>query len=453
MNKKPEEFYNRIKDQTVAVVGVGISNKPLIRLLLQNGAKVRAYDKKTQDKMGDIYDELSKLGVEFVLGEHYLDSVEEDIIFKTPGVRYDEPALLEAKKRGAWITSEMEVFFDICPATIIAITGSDGKTTTTTLVNEFLTADGKKTWLGGNIGKPLLPDCDKISADDYVVVELSSFQLHTMTKSPHIAVITNLSPNHLDYHRGYQEYIDAKTNIFTHQSSDDVVVLNSGNADTIALKDKTVGNVRTFSAYTDADFALVDGKVMYKGETLLDIADIKIPGMHNVENYMAAMAATVDIVDSSAYEKVAKSFGGVPHRIELVRELDGVKYYNSSIDSSPSRTQNTLKVFGNNVVMIAGGKDKGIPFDAVGNAIKEHVKTLILIGMTSNLIEAAVEKVDKDGKVKIIHATSYEDAVKTAHDSAAAGDVVLLSPASTSFDLFDNFEQRGNLYKELVNKL
>lgn len=453
MNGMLSEFCKRIYNKRVAVIGIGISNRPLIRFLLKHGAKVTACDKKTREQLGASYDELTALGVELRLGESYLDSLDEDIIFKTPGMRFDVAALTAARERGAWVTSEMEVFFDVCPAKIIAVTGSDGKTTTTTLIHKFLSEAGYKTRLGGNIGKPLLAECEQISEDEIIVLELSSFQLHTMRKSPDIAVITNITPNHLDVHKDYEEYIEAKKNIMLYQDSKSVLIINEGNAETKKLRNEAKGSVRSFSAYCDGDFRLVDGIICYKGEEILDSRKIKIPGMHNVENYMAAIAATYDLVDREVYLRVAQEFGGVEHRIELVRTLDGVRYYNSSIDSSPNRSLNTLRVFGDNVVMIAGGKDKGIPYDDIGPAVVEHVKVLVLIGMTSSKIEAAVRAAEGGDKVVILHANSYSEAVSLARENASEGDVVLLSPASTSFDMFNNFEERGNLFKELVNAL
>lgn len=451
MKSNIAEFCNKIKGKSVAVIGIGISNRPLIGFLIKHGAKVTAYDRKTAEELGEVYFELRALGVNFRLGEGYLDKIEEDIIFKTPGMRFDLPQLEAARARGAEVTSEMEVFFDLCPAKIIAVTGSDGKTTTTTLINEFLTCGGYKTRLGGNIGTPLLAECESISPDEVVVLELSSFQLHTMKSSPHIAVVTNITPNHLDVHKSYEEYIDAKKNIMLYQQPGDILIINEGNDITSALRKEARGEVRGFSAYKNADFMLSDGRITHGGEVLLNTAGIKIPGMHNVENYMTAIAATYGMVDKSVYERVACKFGGVEHRIELVRELDGVKYYNSSIDSSPNRSLNTLRVFGDNVVMIAGGKDKGIPYDDIGPAICEHVKELILIGKTADKIEDAV--CAAGGKMPITRAESYEEAVAKAHFAAKPGDVVLLSPASTSFDMFANFEERGRLFKKLVCEL
>lgn len=292
-----------------------------------------------------------------------------------------------------------------------------------------------------------------MTGDDYVILELSSFQLHTMKYSPEIGVITNLSPNHLDWHTDYDEYIDAKTNIFTHMSRDNRLVLNADNPDSAALLPLAHVNVRMFSKRLNSPICLKNGTIYAGGEPVLDIKDIKIPGMHNVENYMAAIAAVEGLVSRDVIVSVAKEFGGVPHRIELVRSLDGVRYYNSSIDSSPNRTINTLNVFPDKVIMIGGGKDKGIPYDALGTPLAEHVKVLILIGATSDKIEDALKATGRADEVEVIRASDYEDAVNTARAKASEGDVVLLSPASTSFDMFRNFEERGNLFKKIVNEL
>ena len=450
---KLEEFKQNIKGKNVTVIGIGISNLPLIKYLVSLGANVTARDKNSREWLGEKYTECERLGVKCILGEDYLDNITDDIIFKTPGLRFDVPELVKARENGAIVTSEMETFFEVCPSHIIAVTGSDGKTTTTTLIHKIMTKAGYKTWLGGNIGNPLLADTDKMSENDWVILELSSFQLHTMKKSPEIGVITNLSPNHLDWHKDYAEYIEAKTNIFTHMSRENTIVLNADNADCAALLPLAHEKVVMFARKKKATVWLDGDIIRYGSEEILNINDIKIPGMHNVENYMAAIAAVHGLADAETIQEVAKEFGGVEHRIELVRTLDGVRYYNSSIDSSPNRTINTLNVFPEKVIMISGGKDKGIPYDAVGPAIADHVKTLILIGATSEAIYGALKKTGRENEVETIFVKSYEEAVNTAKDRAKSGDVVLLSPASTSFDMFRNFEERGNLFKKLVNEL
>lgn len=456
MNKLDEFKYN-VAGKNITVIGIGISNLPLIKYLVSLGANVTACDRRSAEDLGENYTELEKLGVKFNLGEGYLNNLSGDMIFKTPGMRYDVPELLKAKENGSIVTSEMEVFFEVCPSHIIAVTGSDGKTTTTTLIHKMMTDAGYKTWLGGNIGNPLLTDTEKMKENDWVILELSSFQLHTMRKSPEIAVITNISPNHLDMHKDYKEYIDAKKNIMLYQNEGDTLIVNADNQVTADIGKSASGAVKYFSRNGMADVYL-DGNIIKRGIVeILNIKDIKIPGMHNVENYMAAIAAVSGLVSKDVIVNVAKTFGGVEHRIELVRTLDGVKYYNSSIDSSPNRTINTLRVFPNKVIMIAGGKDKGIPYDEIGPALAEHVKVLILIGATSDKIQEALDaEINKTGNgkdIEVIRATSYEDAVDTARSKAHDGDVVLLSPASTSFDMFRNFEERGNLFKKIVNEL
>lgn len=456
MNKLDEFKYN-VAGKNITVIGIGISNLPLIKYLVSLGANVTACDRRSAEDLGENYTELEKLGVKFNLGDGYLNNLSGDMIFKTPGMRYDVPELLKAKENGSIVTSEMEVFFEVCPSHIIAVTGSDGKTTTTTLIHKMMTDAGYKTWLGGNIGNPLLTDTEKMKENDWVILELSSFQLHTMRKSPEIAVITNISPNHLDMHKDYKEYIDAKKNIMLYQNEGDTLIVNADNQVTADIGKSANGAVKYFSRNGMADVYL-DGNIIKRGIVeILNIKDIKIPGMHNVENYMAAIAAVSGLVSKEVIVNVAKTFGGVEHRIELVRTLDGVKYYNSSIDSSPNRTINTLRVFPNKVIMIAGGKDKGIPYDEIGPALAEHVKVLILIGATSDKIQEALDaEINKTGNgkdIEVIRATSYEDAVNTARSRAHDGDVVLLSPASTSFDMFRNFEERGNLFKKIVNEL
>lgn len=456
MNKLDEFKYN-VAGKNITVIGIGISNLPLIKYLVSLGANVTACDRRSAEDLGENYTELEKLGVKFNLGDGYLNNLSGDMIFKTPGMRYDVPELLKAKENGSIVTSEMEVFFEVCPSHIIAVTGSDGKTTTTTLIHKMMTDAGYKTWLGGNIGNPLLTDTEKMKENDWVILELSSFQLHTMRKSPEIAVITNISPNHLDMHKDYKEYIDAKKNIMLYQNEGDTLIVNADNQVTADIGKSANGAVKYFSRNGMADVYL-DGNIIKRGIVeILNIKDIKIPGMHNVENYMAAIAAVSGLVSKDVIVNVAKTFGGVEHRIELVRTLDGVKYYNSSIDSSPNRTINTLRVFPNKVIMIAGGKDKGIPYDEIGPALAEHVKVLILIGATSDKIQEALDaEINKTGNgkdIEVIRATSYEDAVNTVRSKAHDGDVVLLSPASTSFDMFRNFEERGNLFKKIVNEL
>ena len=453
MNSKLEEFKKYICGKHVVLLGIGVSNKPLIKLLLSYGARVTGCD-RNQEMAGEFLDEMKK-GASFIFGDDYLNHLSEcDIIFKTPGIRGDIPQLLEAKENGVIITSEMDVFFNICPCKIIAVTGSDGKTTTTTLINNILTKSGIKCHLGGNIGKPLLPEIESISEDDVAVVELSSFQLMTMTKSPDVAVVTNVTPNHLDVHKSMDEYVDAKRNIFKFQSKDQVVVLNEKNEITKSFAEDAVSKVILFGG-ENSTVKRDGGFIYYNDDPIVNVNDILLPGWHNVENYMAAIAAVYGIADKDSIYYVAKNFAGVEHRIEFVKEIDGVRFYNDSIASSPTRAKAALHAFDKKVILIAGGYDKKIPFDDFGYDIKERVKRLYLIGDTAPKIKEAVLKAC-DGQRLIPIITQYqtmEAVVKEAYMSSQAGDIVLLSPACASFDRYKNFEERGKKFKELVRKL
>ena len=460
--KAIDEFNHKIKGCKTAVVGIGVSNVPLIKFLINHGAKVVAHDKRTAEQLGDTYNELKELGVDFVLGETYLDKIDEDVkvIYKTPGIRFDVPALKTAVQNGAELSSEMELFFELCPADIIAVTGSDGKTTTTSLINDMLVRAGYKCYLGGNIGRPLIDEVEAITQDDKVIVELSSFQLHTMKKSPKIAVVTNVTPNHLDWHTDFNEYVEAKKAIFLNQGQDGRVVLNYDNDLTREFYNETVNGVYFSRKNKLSDgYCLNDDMICcYKNgafnREILNIKDIYIPGMHNVENYLAAIAATDGLVSDDVVRETAKGFTGVAHRIEFVRELDGVRYYNDSIASSPARTTAGLNSFSEKVILIAGGYDKKIPFDDFGTVVNEHVKKLVLCGFTADKIEKAVidaPNYNKD-ELPIYKLSKFEDAVNKAREIAESGDIVILSPACASFDLFKNFEERGNTFKEIVNK-
>ena len=453
MNSKFEEYFSSLKDKKIAVLGLGVSNRPLVRLLLEFGCDVIGCDKTPREKLDDEVLALEKAGCKLHVGETYLDGVEADIVFRTPGMHPSNPAIEALRARGAEVTSEMEVFFEVCPCTLLAVTGSDGKTTTTTLVAEMLKAAGKTVWLGGNIGTPLLPLVREMKETDYAVVELSSFQLMDMKRSPARAVITNLSPNHLDIHKDMAEYIEAKTNIFRYQDERGLLILNADNAITSGFRGN--GTTRFFSRQKEADVCVTDGVICRHGEKVLPVGDILIPGVHNVENYMAAIAMVEGLVDDETIRHVAKTFGGVEHRIELVRVKDGVKFYNDSIASSPSRTIAGLRSFRSKVILIAGGYDKHIPYDVLGPEICKHVKKLFLGGATGEKIRQAVISCPEydSQKLEIMDCGSFEPAVRAAAAAAKAGDVVLMSPASAAFDQFKNFMVRGEYYKKLVKEL
>ena len=463
MDKRIENFFKSMNGKKIAFCGIGTSNLPLIELFIKYGASVTACDRRTREQLGDSADVAQKAGAKLSLGDDYLKNLDVDIVFRTPGMRYYMDELVEMRNRGVVVTSEMEVFFDLCPCKIYAITGSDGKTTTTSIIAQMLQAPGKTVHLGGNIGKPLLPEIESIGYDDAAVVELSSFQLISMRKGPDVAVVTNLAPNHLDIHKDMQEYIDAKKNLVIHQGAFSRVVLNKDNEITNGFEPECRGRVLKFSrksqlnngAYLDENNNIVFAD-NGKKTVVMNIADIKIPGMHNVENYMAAISAVWGEVSVENIVNVAKTFAGVEHRAEFVREFEGVKYYNDSIASSPTRTAlGTLSLYDFKIILIAGGYDKKIPYDGLGPVICDKVKYLILMGATAPKIKAAVLNADNysDGNPTIIEVSNMEEAVAKAREVAKPGDLVSMSPASASFDLYKNFDQRGKHFKSIVNGL
>ncbi len=446
-----DRFIRDIKGKTVGVVGIGISNTPIITMLAELGVQVLAFDKRPEDQLGDPGLALKKLGVQMFCGPDYMDHLAGDLVIKTPGMRFDHPALEAARQKGSTITSEMELFFEYCPCKIVAVTGSDGKTTTTSLIYEMLRRTGRKVHLGGNIGFPLFCRLREIAPEDLVVAELSSFQLHTLRKSAHISVVTNLSPNHLDVHKDMAEYTDAKANIFRYQDEEGLLILNADNEVTAGFAGMAKGAVRMFSAQKEADACYRNGAIYLDGEKLLDRSALLLRGDHNVENFMAAVLAVKDLVSAEIIEEVAREFGGVRHRMEFIRELNGVKFYNDSIGSSPTRTIATLHSFDRKVRLIAGGYDKKIPYDALGPVVPERVEKLYLCGDTAKKIRDAVRVHAPDFPMEL-----YQDlrtAIETAYQEAKEGDIVLLSPASASFDQFKNFEERGDYFAAVVKEL
>lgn len=458
--EKIRAYFDSLKEKRVSVVGIGVSHRPLISLLVQEGISVTAYDKKTMEQLGEFGAQMAEKGVNFVLGEGYLERLEGDVIFKTPGMRGDLPPFEAARSRGALVTSEMEEFFKLCPCPIYAVTGSDGKTTSTTLISKFLAASGKTCWLGGNIGTPLLPKIFEIKPDDVAVVELSSFQLNDMHRSAQTAVVTNVAPNHLDWHVDMNEYIEAKKCIYKHQNASGRLVLNYDNAITRAFGEEAKGEVLWFSfrqpvpkgvyLNEEGEICVTDGQNVRR---IMHRSLIRIIGDHNVENYMTAIAATLGSVDDDVIRTVAETFGGVEHRMEFVRELDGVKWYNDSIASSPTRVIAGLKAQKQKIIMLAGGYDKKIPFEPMVPYVLEKVKHLILTGATAEKIRDAItaDPAYNPDQLTITMSPDWDYAIDFARSVAKSGDVVSLSPACASFDFFENFEKRGEYYKNKVN--
>ena len=441
-------------DRKIAVLGLGVSNRPLVRMLLEAGCRVTGCDRTPREKLDQEVLDLETQGCALKVGEDYLEGLDADLVFRTPGMHPENPALVALRNNGAEVTSEMEIFFECCPCTILAVTGSDGKTTTTTLVSEMLKAAGKTVWLGGNIGTPLLPRCREMKEEDFAVVELSSFQLMDMKRSPHVAVVTNLAPNHLDVHKDMEEYIWAKENLFRFQSENDVLILNADNDITSGFTGN--GETKFFSRRQECHGVWEKDGVIYRnGQPVMEKTDILLPGEHNVENYMAAILAVEGLVEDETIRQVARTFGGVEHRIELVRIKDGVRYYNDSIASSPTRTIAGLKSFPEKVLLIAGGYDKHIPYDVLGPEVCAHVKKLFLGGATGPQIRAAVENAPeyRPGCPEIVDCGDFTTAVHVAVAAAESGDVVLMSPASAAFDQFKNFMVRGDYFKKLIMEL
>ena len=466
MQKDQQKLAELIRGKKVAFIGAGVSHKTLIKEFVELGAHVTLCDqKKSVEEFGDYAATIRELGIDLSLGEHYLDGFKgQDIIMRTPGfVGYFEKPLQDAMAAGTMVTSEVELFFDFCPCEIVAVTGSDGKTTTTTLISKFYEAAGRKVHLGGNIGAALLPMLPEVRPEDVAVVELSSFQLISMHQSPKIAVVTNVTPNHLDHHKDMQEYIDAKRNILLYQNPPCRAVLGYENEISRSMQKDCKGRQVWFTRLHDTD----NGAFLRKEDNMLCMAedgvvtpflaqkDVKLRGLHNIENLLAAAAAVWGEVPVEAIQKVGSTFTGVEHRIEPVRTLDGVLYYNDSIGTSPTRTIAGLKAFGQKIILIAGGYDKKIPYEPLAPYLCEKVSHLILMGATGPKIQQALEACpDYDGQHPALHwAESMEQAVQTADGLAGSGDIVALSPASASFDLYPNFEKRGEHFKRLVAAL
>ena len=460
-----EQLWELVRGKKVAFIGAGVSHKRCIEQFVEMGARVTLCDqKKSLEEFGDYADTLRRLRVDLSLGEHYTDGFAgQDIIMRTPGYEYYKPELQAALRAGAMVTSEVELFFAFCPCEIIAVTGSDGKTTTTTLIAKMMEAAGRRVFLGGNIGAALLPQLGAVTPDAVAVVELSSFQLISMRRSPKVAVVTNVTPNHLDHHKDMQEYIDAKRNILLWQEPPCRAVLGYENDVTRAMQRDCKGEQVWFTRLHETDngafLRASDDMLCYAADGVVTPvaarSEVKLRGLHNVENLLAAIAAVWGRVPVEAMHQVASTFTGVEHRIEPVRTLDGVTYYNDSIASSPTRTIAGLRSFDQKIILIAGGYDKKIPYEPLAPELLAHVKTLVLMGATGPRIEAAVraEPGFAESGLAILHAGSMEEAVALARSAAKPGDIVSLSPASASFDAYPNFEARGRHYKQIVNSL
>ncbi len=454
-------YIERIKNTRICVIGAGISNRPLIRLLLTSGCGVTVCDKRNAEQLNADDLELIALGAKYKLGEDYLSGLDAEIIFRTPGLMPFDKNLQEAKNRGAVITSEMEVFFSLCPCRIIAVTGSDGKTTTSTLIAELLREEGYTVHLGGNIGKPLLCEVPFMKRDDYAVLELSSFQLHSMNCRPDTAVITNITPNHLDKHKNFEDYVEAKKNIFLNQDNKGRLVLNRDDDICRPFSDETNAELYWFSLSEKVSKGYwFDGHSIFRSDgseqkSVLARENITIPGLHNIANYMTALCAVDGLVSEETIRKVARDFRGVEHRLETVRVLRGVTFINDSIASSPTRTVAGLKALPVKPIVILGGYDKKLDFAPLGDGVCQYAKAAFLTGATAEKILEAIKGSSFYAKYRpeVFLEKDFDSNFRNACEYASSGDTVILSPACASFDRFKNFEDRGNHFKKLVMEL
>ena len=462
-NTNLEEFEKYARGKKVAIIGIGVSNLPLLEYFYDLNARVTIFDSKESNQISvEAMQKIEKYGFEFIGGKDSLSRLKGfDIIFRSPSCMPDRPELVEAVENGAVLTSEIEMVLKLAPCKVIGVTGTEGKTTTTTLINEIVKKSGRKTYLGGNMGKPIFTKIRNVKPENIIILELSSFQLSDMDISPDISVVTNIYPDHLNVHKSYEEYREAKKNIFKHQSENGIVVLNYDNEFTREFAKEANGKVIFFSSKEKLDDGFIydkaDGTIKYCKDGvirhIIKKEDIKLRGIHNYENICAALAATSSIVDVDTQVKAIEEFTGVEHRLEFVRELNNVKWYNDSIGTSPASTIAGLNSFDEDIILLAGGSDKGLDYKEVGEAIARKVRALILTGPTSEKIENATKQALNGKSIEIYYTSNMQESVNLAKEIAKAGDVVLLSPASASFDLYKNFEDRGHQFKDCVNNL
>ena len=462
-NKKLEEFNEYIRFRKVAVIGLGVSNLPLLEYLYNKKAQVTVFDERTLEEIPEeTINKINTYEFDTFFGKNCLENLNGfNVIFRSPSCLPTRPELQKEADRGAIVTTEVEMLMEMCPCKTIGVTGSDGKTTTTSLINAILQHAGYKTFLGGNIGTPLFTKLPEMEPNDIVVLELSSFQLMNMNISPDIAVITNITPNHLNIHKDYQEYIDAKKCIFKNQKENGILILNYDNDITRECSKEANGKVIFFSSKTKLDSGfIVDDDIIKEcndgiRKHILNTDEVILRGNHNFQNIATALAATKTLVDTDVAVEAIKKFRPVEHRIEFVREIDGVKWYNDSASSSPTRTISGLNAFKENIILIAGGYDKNLEYEPLAKPVVDKVSTLILIGQTAEKIYDVVknESEKENKKININMCDTLEQTIEIAKKSAKKGDVVLFSPASASFDMFKNFADRGNKFKDLVNKI
>lgn len=463
----------------VVVLGLARQGMALARFLVQAGAEVTVSDLRDEAALADPLAELANLPIQYVLGEHPLSLLDgADLLCLSGGVPIDIPIVVEAQRRSIPLSNDAQIFLERCPAPVIGITGSAGKTTTTALVGEMCRAasiglgTSVRTWVGGNIGNPLIADLDQIQPNDRVVMELSSFQLEIMTTSPHIAAVLNITPNHLDRHKTMETYIAAKRNIVAHQKSKDLAILGYDDANARSLAIETAAHLLWFSGGAEVE----EGAFKTNGDLTLRLAgedrqicwasEVRLRGRHNLLNVLAACALAGAVgVPLEAMRQVATTFTGVEYRLELVRELAGVHWYDDSMATAPERSLAALRSFEEPIVLLAGGRDKKLPWDEFADEAVRRVRQLVTFGEAGPMIARVVEQETKSKKQAaggnghgvglegITQVETLEEAVMAAARVARPGDVVLLSPGGTSFDAFRDFAERGDRFKELVRAL
>ena len=453
-----------LSGKQIVILGFARQGMAFARFAVESGAKVIVSDLRSQEALQESMDQLKDLPIEYILGYHpqtLLDGT--DLLLISGGVPADLLLISTARQRGIPVSNDSQEFSVRCPAIIVGITGSAGKTTTTALLGEMATAAGRRTWVGGNIGRPLISDLDKMQPGDIVIQELSSFQLQIWQHSPSVAAILNITPNHLDRHKTMAEYSDAKANILRYQDANDIAVLCADDAGSMQLAPMVQGRLRQFSIEHEVrDGACVrDGYVWLRtlsGEdtAVLPIADIKLRGRHNLYNVCAAVALadSVDIPVEAMAEAIA-SFRGVAHRLEPVRTVNGVQYVNDSIATAPERALAALSSFDEPLILLAGGKDKNMVWDAWAVRVAEQVKQVILFGALADMLEERLqqEKNKQGTSLVISRVRDLPQAVDLSAKVAEEGDIVLLSPGGTSFDSYIDFDERGRHFRELVNNL
>lgn len=437
---------------------MGEENLALLKYLLEHGARdITICDRKSREEVRAEIDEYeSREGVKSRFGADYLDNLEKfDIVFRTPGLPYSDKKIQNGKNKNLEISSQTKLFFDLCPSPIIGITGTKGKGTTTALIGEILKRAGKKVFVGGNIGNAPIEFLDQLGANDIVVLELSSFQLQDLEKSPHIAVVLDIKIDHLDVHKDEAEYIDAKRNIVRHQDEKDFAVINADYLTSADFASSTLGKTYWFSRRKSVDLGayVIDEQIILRDENgqypIIKKDEIQLRGLHNLENIAAAItAAYIAGADIESIKTAVRSFKGLEHRLELVGEYNGVKFYNDSFSTTPDTTIAAIKSFSEPIILLLGGSEKNADYSELARVIASSaVKQIIPIGLTAGRIinDIENEKIKIDDKVQ-----SMPEAVKHAKENAKPGDIVLLSPASASFDRFKNYKERGNIFKKEV---